>query len=342
MPGKKSFLAKILSQTGLAPSFVRLRAIVKAEITILAYHRVLDQWDESAFEFDIELISASVQDFEWQMRYVRECYSPITFRDLIAFLDGQSELPPRPILITFDDGFDDNYFHAFPVLKRVGVPATIFLSTGYIGGTRTFWYDWLCHMCLRASCSRPSIIFAGREFPMGTDPSQCRGNIAELFKFVKRMQDVALRAELLKLETELQLDYPVEGFTQSRPLKWEHVREMANEGIEFGSHAVTHPILTNLTRQKLHEELLVSKLKIEQETSQRTEVIAYPVGEDFAFDGAVVDAALASGYRMGASYISGVNNLEDLDYFRLKRLHVERYTSRSDFQGMLAFPRFLA
>jgi peptidoglycan/xylan/chitin deacetylase (PgdA/CDA1 family) len=343
MRGKKSLVSNLLAVTGSARPLIRARALIKSEITILAYHRVLEHWDERQFEFDVELISATAQDFSWQMAYVRDNYSPITFHQLIAHLDGEAPLPPRPILITFDDGFDDNYHHAFPILKNEGVPATFFLSTGYIGGVRTFWYDWLCYLCNFASRdNRPAFTFGGQEFVLSADLPTRRENIAGLFAFVKRLKDDALRTELAKLEEYLEVEYPADGFDASRPMSWQQVREMSDSGIEFGSHAVTHPILTNLTKEKLDQELRLSKEQLEVELARKIEVIAYPVGEDFAFNETVVKAACDAGYRLGASYISGVNDVSKLDHFRLKRLHVERYTSRSDFQGMLAMPNLLA
>lgn len=343
MRGKKSLLSSFLAATGSAKPLIRARTLIKSEVTILAYHRVLEHWNEGQFEFDVELISATTQDFSWQMAYVRDNYSPITFRQLIAHLDGEASLPPRPILITFDDGFDDNYHHAFPILKNAGVPATFFLSTGYIGGVRTFWYDWLCYLCNFASRkNRSGFIFGGREFVFSADWPSRSENIAELFAFVKRLKDDVLRAELIKLEEYLEVKYPEDGFDASRPMSWQQVREMSDSGIEFGSHAVTHPILTNLTIDKLGEELRLSRERLEVELARKIEVIAYPVGEDFAFNEAVIKAACDAGYRLGASYISGVNDIAQLDHFRLKRLHIERYTSRSDFQGMLAMPNLLA
>ncbi|MBL8524495.1 MAG: polysaccharide deacetylase family protein, partial [Betaproteobacteria bacterium] len=231
---------------------------------------------------------------------------------------------------------------AFPILKRTGVPATIFLSTGYISGVRTFWYDWLCYLCNQPSVRRSGISFAGRQFPLGENFRLRRENIAVLFAHVKRLPDDLLRQEIAKLESAMGVEYPQEGFDESHPLTWDQVREMSEAGIEFGSHAVTHPILTNLTDEQLHQELLVSKQKIEQEISKPVDVIAYPVGEAFAFSDKVIGAAKSVGYRLGASYLSGVNEQKLPNQFELRRLHVERYTSRSDFQGMLAMPGLLA
>jgi peptidoglycan/xylan/chitin deacetylase (PgdA/CDA1 family) len=342
MPGRKAFLAKAMSLCGLSSAMVRLRPLMHDEITILAYHRVLDVANEDAFDFDLELISASVPDFRWQMTYIRKRYTPVTFSRLLDHLDGKRALPPRPILITFDDGFDDNYHHAFPVLKSLGMSATVFLSTGYIGQPRTFWFDWLAYLYHKAAASRSFLHFAGATFTLSSDLARRRVEIVDLFDYVKKLPDDDLRGALSELETHLGINYPAGGFAQSRPLEWDQVREMASQGIEFGSHAVTHPILTNVSDVKLREELTVSKEQLEREIASPVETIAYPVGYDFAFNEKVVEAARMAGYRLGVSYLSGVNAVKHVDPFRLRRLRIERYVTHSDFQGMLAWPEMLA
>lgn len=342
MPGRKAAVARAMSSAGLPPVLTRLRGLREDEITILAYHRVLDIADEDGFPFDPELVSASIADFRWQMEYVRKLYTPITFARLLEGLDGNRALPPRPILITFDDGFDDNYRHAFPVLKSLGMPATIFISTGYIGQTRTFWFDWLYYLCNRAAVMNRGVRLGDREFVMSADPGCRHEEIAAIFSHVKRLPDEALRESLAALEKELDAGFPDGGYAESRPLDWEQVREMARGGIEFGSHTVTHPILANLGDASLRDELAQSKSRIEQETGQPVSVICYPVGMEFAFNEKVVAMANATGYRLGVSYLPGVNNIKRLARFRLRRLHVERYVDRAEFRAMLALPELFA
>src|SRR5579863_6872388 len=150
MIDKKTLLARCLVAGRVLSPLARIRSAYRADIPILAYHRVWDIRDEDAFPFDVELVSACTADFRWQMEYVRENFDPITFGKLLQILDGEMRSPPRPIIITFDDGFDDNFQNAFPILDALDVPATIFLSTGYIGGEQTFWYDRLARLILQA------------------------------------------------------------------------------------------------------------------------------------------------------------------------------------------------
>jgi len=335
---KKRVLAGILQSIGI-PSVARLiRKSSGHELKVLAYHRVLNIPDDQEFLFDHELVSASVDDFRWQMEHVRRHYTPISFKTLLDHLDDRRALPRQPILITFDDGFDDNYYHAFPILKSLGIPATIFISTSYIGQPRTFWFDWLCYLCNKAAIAGKSVSLAGNVYSLSNDWGKRQKEIADIFAFVKRLPDNVLRPGLTMLEKELGIEYPESGFTQSHPLSWEQVREMAAHGIEFGSHTVTHPILANIDNAQLREELTVSRIKIEQEINCPVDILAYPVGYDFAFNNNVIETAREAGYRIGASYISGVNNLNEMDMYRIRRLHVERYDTRAEFECMLTLP----
>ena len=72
------------------------------------------------------------------MDYLRANYDPITLRDLVAWLDRGHPLPPRPALVTFDDGYRDNAEVAWPIMRERGVPAVIFLATDYIGTGQPF------------------------------------------------------------------------------------------------------------------------------------------------------------------------------------------------------------
>lgn len=335
---KKAIVSKAMSSVGLPPVLTHLRSLYDDEITILAYHRILDIAGENDFPFDPELVSASPADFRWQMEYVRRHYTPISFRRLLDSLDGNDTLPPRPILITFDDGFDDNYRHAFPVLRSLDIPATIFISTGYIGQTRTFWFDWLYYLCNKSAVSSRAVRLGDKSFSLSRDPERRSGEISGLFGHAKTLPDEVLRESLSMLEKEHGTGYPENGFAASHPLNWDQVREMARHGIEFGSHTVTHPILANVSDAKLREELALSRSRIEQETGHPVAVICYPVGLEFAFNDKVIAMARATGYRLGVSYLPGVNSMKRMDRFRLKRLHVERYVDRDEFRAMLALP----
>lgn len=338
MIDKRKLLARCLVAGRALSPLARIRAACRTDIPILAYHRVWDVDDEDKFQFDIELVSASTADFRWQMEYVRQNFDPITIGTLLQILEGDAPAPPKPIIITFDDGFDDNFQNAFPILNSLDIPATMFLSTGYIGGETTFWYDRLAHLILRAPYGELTVKGLTETVRLFADISSRRQALRSVLKEMKRMPN-ELRLEVLKaLETELGSVYADLASIESRPLNWNQVREMASVGIEFGSHTVTHPILANLTDDDLQFELVGSRRTIEEQTGMPVHAISYPVGGRNAFDDRVRRETNRAGYRLGLSYVPGTNPLHGLDRYGLRRQHVERYTERAYFAAMLGLP----
>lgn len=338
MTGKKELLSKMIYLGGLSLPLMTLRTLVKKDIQILAYHRVEELKNESLYPYDPELISASPEEFEWQMDYVKQRMNPITLSELVGYSKGENKLPARPILITFDDGFDDNYRCAYPILKSKGLPATIFLSTAYMGSKETFWYDQLVYdVCLIEDLS---IFVAGKEVRVrkNDSPETKRKKAYEILESVKKVDNADRIKVVEKISSISASSRKQEDLTKSLPLTWEEIKEMSNNGIEYGSHTVTHPIMSNLDARELENELVNSKNKIEEMVGKAVETIAYPVGMPYAFNDNVINAAKKAGYVLGFSYIHGTNYIDNPERFSLKRMHVERYTDRAFFASMLSAP----
>lgn len=338
MTGRKGMLAKCLATGRVLPALGRLRAACRPDIPILAYHRIWDLPDEDLFPFDVELVSATIDDFAWQMSYVKENFTPITFHTLIKILDG--ELPPveRPLVITFDDGYDDNFHHAFPILMAYEVPATIFLATGYIDSGETFWYDRLAQLLLCAPDQEISVTGLDEPLALGVSSKSRRQTIYRLLTHLKRVPDEWRLETLRRLEAVLDPEGRMAHAPESRPMNWNQVREMSAAGMEFGSHTVNHPVLANLRQEDLWTELWESKHELERQIGKPVEVICYPVGGQEHFDERVQHLARGAGYRLGVSYIPGTNYGHTLDCFALRRLRVERYLDRAYFAAMLNLP----
>ncbi len=101
-------------------------------VPILCYHRVCPRTDP---EFNFASLSVTPENFAAQMGLLKKLrYNPVSLQNLSACLNDQKNLPPRSVAITFDDGYEDNYTYAFPILKKYGFPSTIFLVTDHIKG----------------------------------------------------------------------------------------------------------------------------------------------------------------------------------------------------------------
>lgn len=337
--GKKDALAWLFAVTGASKVGAHLAGRFRA-LSVLAYHRVFDLDHDEDFPYDPELVSASVAEFGWQMETVRRHFQPLHLGEALRLLEESRPLPPRAVVVTFDDGHRDNYTNAFPVLRRLGVPATVFLSTGYMDREGTFWFDEVAFRLHRTPRHELEVPTLGLRLALGS-PAQRRRATEDVLTRLKEVPNTERLAALSELARESRVD-GLEADARSRPLTWQQVREMRDGGVEFGSHTVSHPILSRLRDEELRVELWSSKEELERQLGRRVECLAYPVGGEAAYDQRVVEVARECGYRLALTYVPGVNPWPPADRYRLRRLHVERYTTRARFTGMLAFPRLFA
>lgn len=338
---KKDLLAGVLSGTGVLSACRQLLTPRSNALPILAYHRVKPLLAD--YPFDSELISATPEDFLWQMQHIREHYTPLRLNQLGEYFAGQKPWPARPVVITFDDGFDDNYRYAFPVLQQLNIPATLFVATDYIDTNNSYWFDWAVFL-LKRLASPITLQAAEPNGCITLDPQQpLKLMQREFFLRLKQISE-ASRQELLQ-----QLARHIDGVTDaavlahSQPMSWENIREMVNSGlIDIGSHTCSHPILNQIPRAQMVTELQQSKQKIEMETGRPCTTMAYPFGGEDIASPAVVDAVKNAGYALGCMYQQGYARRTPDDLFKLDRIHVETDISRAQFAAMLALPGIFA
>ncbi len=158
--GRRQLLARWCHRLGALPLLKRVRPGARGEARVLAYHRVLESAEPQDFSFDPELISASAEAFREQMRHLKAHFVPMRFDEVLDHQRRGVPLPAGAVLVTFDDGYDDNYRVAFPILRELGMSAMFFVSTGAstrAGRMRTTGWCTCCARSPRASaCTCPS------------------------------------------------------------------------------------------------------------------------------------------------------------------------------------------
>ena len=334
--------ARLLGRSGASALIASLRRPLSRGVTILAYHRVVDVHDAGKYPFDIELVSASVDGFASQMRFIRDHYHVATFQEILGCVDRGQAVPRSTAVVTFDDGFVDNYVNAFPILRDLRMPATVFLSTGYLDSGRTYWFEALCHAVMTTRAARLDVDGIPG-FDIGTSEEQRRAACSGLLKVLKQIPDAERRRVLGVVFRQLTSESDdTMADARSAPMSWDQVREMSRNGIEFGSHSVSHSVLSRLEPETLREELEQSKARIEDETGKPVSVLAYPVGGKDAFNDRVRAAVVAAGYRLGLSYLTGVQSPRTWDPFAIQRLHIEREIDLAYFKSLVALPEIFA
>lgn len=324
----------------MMPVVGRMRAALCRDVRILAYHRVLPSAEPSGFSFDLDLVSASSEAFRRQLAIVRRRFAPMRFDELADCLDRGRPVPSRAVLITFDDGYDDNYRIAFPLLREAGLSAMFFVSSGHIASGRPYAYDWLVHMLCTTPQSRLHAPELGIDCPLpaGPDALAARRQLAgQMLDRIKTLDAEGQQALVDRLQREWNLP-DAAGHPDCRPMTWAQLREMHAAGMEIGSHGVDHRMLAKLSPQAMRDEVAGSKQAIESALGAPVTAMSYPVGGRDAYNEAVMAAAREAGYRIACSYLAGCERLQPDARYQMRRLPVERHVDADWFEGMLSLP----
>lgn len=338
-PGLRQRLAAVCSAAGVLPGLTLARRVLRKDLRILAYHRVRRVDDPAAFAFDLNEISASPEQFRQQMALVKRDYDPISFHQLLTVTDQGGRLPDRPLIVTFDDGYDDNYHVAFPILRELGLSAMFFVSTGHIDSGMPYLYDWLVHMFCRTAATRLQVAELAIDQAIPTALAARRELARELLFHLKGLDASMQTAIISRLACAWGM--PPSRHAECRPMSWDQLREMHAAGMEVGAHGVSHRILAKLSPGEMAAEVRDSKRTIERELGSPVEVMSYPVGGPDSYDEQVIRVAKEAGFRMACNYVTGINRLPPPRY-HLQRLSVESEMDISWFAAMTSLPEVFA
>jgi peptidoglycan/xylan/chitin deacetylase (PgdA/CDA1 family) len=334
---KKEVLARALDVLLPGRIFFPFKYRVYDGLLVLAYHRVLDIIDPIQFCYDMDLVSASTSEFDYQMSYISQYMHPVSEDEVIAAIRGEKSLPKRAVLVTFDDGFDDNYFNAFPILKKYSVPATMFISTHYIDGNSPIWFDWLASLFMASSANVVRVPDLGIKYER-SDRLLNHRHFHDLIVRLRAMGNDKRLSILAYLEAEYSDAMREIDTRQSRFMTWSQVSEMSKSIVSIGSHTVSHPILSRLDDHNIEYEIIESRRIIESRIQKNVKSMSYPTGMESSFTDKVVDIVRKAGYEIAFTYQHGENRMPINDAFRLKRLHVEHHIKASYFKSMMKLP----
>ncbi len=310
---------------------------------ILNYHRIMNI--PADFPFDSDLVSASTEQFGYQLDYIAKHFKVINFRMLRDSLRQNDQFPDNSLIITFDDGYIDNYEIAYPMLKKRGLTATMFTATGFIGKNRVFWWDKLAYIIKKTNRADISIK-SPLELDMNLDAYPDRQTAARtVIKKAKTLPDEK-KESLIKILSE-KLDIEIVKDKISNMMSWDHLREMSTNGIEIGAHSVNHPIFSNIDPGILKKEVLESKEMIEREIKQ--EVITFgspgrgriPNEEKLRFEKNLKDYISDSGFLFSTMYRWGIVHEDNFDPKAVPRIGIERTDSNVLFRAKVSFPELM-
>ena len=269
-------------------------------LTVLNYHRIYNAGGEKSFF--TPNISASRESFGKQLDFLVEKFNIINLHQLTEWISGRENLPPKAALITFDDGYFDNYTNAFPELKKRNIPAVIFLATGFVGANKPFFWDLLAEGIQNTRKDYLSLPQLGNW--NWNHPEEKTNIVEEVVEKVKRFSEIEKDIIVENILSELDVSVSEDRFVDLL-LNWEHVRQLASQGIDFGAHTVTHPILTRMPLEAAVREMKLSQMKIENEINRKVDSLAYPNGQASDFNIDILKEARCLGFKVAFTLLPG-------------------------------------
>jgi peptidoglycan/xylan/chitin deacetylase (PgdA/CDA1 family) len=274
--------------------------------------------------------------FEAQCAHLRKHYSPVSLTEAATRLSGAEPLKERMVVVTVDDGYRDFFENAFPSLSHYAIPCTVFLTTDLPDRNGWLWVDQVT-WCIRQSRVREiELNIGGRERWMFYTEEQRRAVAILIKEAMKKIPDQE-RVELLEtLPRLLEVELPAQPPESYAPLQWDDVRTLAKNGVDFGAHTRTHPILSRLASvEQLQAEICGSKLRIEQEAGVEVRHFCYPNGTPADLTPRTVEVVKAGGFSTAVTGTPGVNR-SGANPFELNRIAVEPYDDEWRFSRVVA------
>lgn len=314
------------------------RPICRNRSIILAYHGFTNRRHERIENYQKKHLD--IDSFSSHMEHLKRFYNVIPLARLVESYRQKRDLPPNAAVITIDDGYESNYSLAYPVLKKFDVPATIFLTAGFIDTKRPLWVDRIEYALNKAKPKALKLRIEKKVFlfDLGTDGRKKMCD-RRLRAALKRAKDDKKEGIIGELEYNLDAKLSMDDATPSiyRPLEWYQVVEMSkNSLISIGSHTSSHMILTRCTGEDAKKEVLSSKRLIEEKTGLNCDLFSYPNGGAGDFDARTKKTLIESGYSCGITNISGLNSSSS-DLFELRRFGMSEKGDLSEFKSILAW-----
>jgi peptidoglycan/xylan/chitin deacetylase (PgdA/CDA1 family) len=287
-----------------------------ADLAVLAYHRIGSGCETI---FDPGVFTADARQLEEHIGYIEQRLRIVGLEEALAIAAGRERSERPAALLTFDDGYIDNFDVAFPILQAHRVEAVFFLVSSYASGEAIPWWDRAAWMVQSTGVPRIGLTGGGKRIAIRTaDRKEAVRQVLDGFKSSPGWPVEDFLRELAAA-CEIADAPPRDG---RMFLSWEEARRMKAAGMTIAAHTHTHPILSRLNMEEQIRELEISKSCLERELGAPVDVMAYPVGGPQDFNRQTTDALAACGYRAAFSCHGGLNTAGKTSLWDIKRISV--------------------
>ena len=306
--GRRAVAAAALERSGLG-ALLRVAPTWRG-LLALTYHRIGTPGDTP---LDRAMWDATLEDFDAQVGFLARNF------DVVGPDDIGPEPSGRHVLITFDDGYRDNYTHALPILRAHGATATFFLTTGFLDRPRLSWWDEVAWMVRTTGGD-------AREIPA-------------LLDRVKALPGARRDGFLDRLGASTGAGRAPVAAAEGEWMTWRMARELLTAGMTVGGHTVTHPMLARLDEDAQRAEVMECRARLEAELGVPMRWFSYPNGDRGSFDARTRVIVRDAGVELGFAFHGGfVRRGDAWDPYALPRIAVGPRTAGAAFAATITLP----
>lgn len=293
---------------------------IKAEAAILLYHGVTKFTSKGVENYSRKHIDAD--EFYRQMLYLKNNCTVLSIDDFLELQAANDSLPPRSVIISFDDGFRNNYTTAAPILDELGLPAIFYISSGIVNTDLMFWVDAI-EDCLNQTTNPEIRIKLHEQTYYSLNTVREKITALDTIKAYCKCVDAAEKNRVIDdIQTETGISPSVTHSPNYEKISWEELKELhSNSLFTIGGHSTYHQILTSLDKPMLKLEIRSSLdlLRINLEA----DIIhySYPEGQPTHYNHTVINLLKENGIVCSPTAIPGLNPLGS-DFFELRRIMV--------------------
>lgn len=316
----KTLLLQLLHSSGIA----RLARIWPSQhFAVINFHRI----SEKKTKFHDDLIELSPTEFCKQIEWLARRVDFLSEEDLY-----KAPKPGRPkMLLTFDDGYRDNFEIVAPILTKLGVPAIFFVAPGMIDNRSLGAWDRIAYLV--KTTKQQTFRFRGKSYDIAKDRIDVLRSLSKQARVSLPEQGQLIEAELSKI---LECEPAPHGLMDNELMTWDQLRSLRKLGFAIGGHGLHHRPLSSLSLEDQEDEILTTKSRLEEE-QLGPRSFSFPFGSSDSYSRETRELAVEAGFSFVFSFSGYANSLRKFDPTRLDRVPFK--SSREKYNFLLSFPR---
>jgi len=309
---------------GLSSMKRYIQNLIDSPMAVLIYHRILDAKN------DPQMLCVSPENFHMQVEHFKKHYNVLSADEFYDMVSKKKEFKKRSVVLTFDDGYYDNYENALPILENLDISALFFISTSNIDKNSLFFWDELeiIFDSIDADVKNLKFDFCGFSFYYKLDSTQARDESYRTLHYdLKYCKQSARKDFLIKLREAAgisceRIEQISNGF---RSMKTEEIKKMSvSKSAVIGAHTHTHTPLSVYGYNEQYTDMIMSKNILEKIAGRKIDYFSYPFGSEDDYDADSVKICGELGFKLAFSNFYGQVH-SWTDKFQIPRMLVRNW-----------------